>query len=286
MRRDVVELRRFYAGPLGHAVREMVGRKVDEAWGYATGLDVLALGYATPFLDGLTRARRIVAAMPAQQGVEVWPSPSSWGGGGEGNLACLVDEEAMPFPNALFDRVLVVHGLEESDDPLSFLREVWRVLAPSGRVILAAAARTGLWSNTEGTPFGSGRPFTRRQLEQLAREAELEPLAWSRALYVPPVQGMARYAEGFEQLGARLWPQFAGLILLEAVKQTFAVKPKGLKAPARVFVPGALKPARTAVTGARDFSFAPSQTPDVRMLLDQTSNRLSLGAPLLRRSRP
>ena len=258
MRRDVVELRRFYAGPLGHAVREMVGRKVDEAWGYATGLDVLALGYATPFLDGLSRARRIVAAMPAQQGVEVWPSPASYGGTGEGNLSCLADEEALPFPNAMFDRVLVVHGLEESDDPLSFLREVWRVLAPSGRVILAAAARSGLWSTAEGTPFGSGRPFTRRQLEQLAREAELEPLAWSRALYVPPVPSLVRYAEGFEQLGARICPQFAGLILLEAVKQTFAVKPKGLKAPARVFVPGALKPARVALAqegGAADLRY-------------------------------
>jgi SAM-dependent methyltransferase len=280
LRRDVVELRRFYAGPLGHAVREMVGRKVDEAWGHAAGLDVLALGYATPFLDGLSRARRIVAAMPAQQGVEVWPV-----GGGDGNLSCLADEEALPFPNAMFDRVLVVHGLEESDDPLSFLREVWRVLAPSGRVILAAAARSGLWSNTEGTPFGSGRPFTRRQLEQLAREAELEPLAWSRALYVPPVSGLARYAEGFEQVGARVWPRFAGLILLEAVKQTFAVKPKGLRAPVRVFVPGALKPARTGVL-ARDFSAETQPSPERRMFLDASSNRLSLGERRLRRTRP
>jgi len=242
MRRDVVELRRFYAGPLGHAVREMVGRKVDEAWGYATGLDVLALGYATPFLDGLSRARRLVAAMPAGQGVEVWPTALSRTGGG--NLACLADENGLPFPNALFDRVLVVHGLEEADDPLAFLREVWRVLAPSGRVILTASARSGLWANAEGTPFGSGRPFTRSQLEELAREAELEPLAWSRALYVPPIESLARYAEGFEQVGARLWPRFAGLILLEAVKQTFAVKPRGLRAPARVFAPGALQPAR------------------------------------------
>jgi SAM-dependent methyltransferase len=257
LRRDVVELRRFYASPLGHAVREMVGRKVDEAWGSAQGLDVLTLGYATPFVDGLTRARRVIAAMPAQQGVEVWQTPfSGFGGEGGGNASCLADEEALPFPNALFDRVLVVHGLEESDDPLAFLREVWRVLAPSGRVILAAAARSGLWSNTEGTPFGSGRPFTRHQLEQLAREAELEPLAWSRALYVPPVAGLARYAEGFELVGARLFPRFAGLILLEAVKQTFAVKPKGLRAPARVFVPGALKPAREAAI-ARDLRVAP-----------------------------
>ena len=280
MRRDVVELRRFYASALGHAVREMVGRKVDEAWGMAQGMDVLALGYATPFLDGLTRARRIVAAMPAQQGVEVWPIGES-----TGNQSCLVDEEGLPFPNAMFDRVLVVHGLEESDDPLSFLREVWRVLAPSGRVILAASARSGLWSNTEDTPFGSGRPFTRRQLEQLAREAELEPMAWSRALYVPPVAGLARYAEGFEQVGARLFPRFAGLILLEAVKQTFAVKPRGLRAPARVFVPGALKPAREAAL-ARDFSFAARQTGERAMVLDARDKHLSLGKLRLRRTRP
>jgi SAM-dependent methyltransferase len=284
LRRDVVELRRFYAGSLGHAVREMVGRKVDEAWGQAAGMDVLALGYATPFLDGLSRARRIVAAMPAQQGVEVWPTPLSHGGGGDGNLSCLADEEALPFPNAMFDRVLVVHGLEESDDPLSFLREVWRVLAPSGRVILAAAARSGLWSNTEGTPFGSGRPFTRRQLEQLAREAELEPLAWSRALYVPPVSGLARYAEGFEQVGARVWPRFAGLILLEAVKQTFAVKPKGLRAPARVFVPGALKPAGAGAL-ARDLGLEDQQGRERGMRLDGANNRLSLDERRLRRTR-
>lgn len=280
MRRDVVELRRFYAGPLGHAVREMVGRKVDEAWGRAAGLDVLALGYATPFLDGLSGARRIVAAMPAQQGVEVWPVNE-----GGGNRSCLADEGALPFPNAMFDRVLMVHGLEEADDPLLLLREVWRVLAPSGRVILAAAARSGLWANSEGTPFGSGRPFTRAQLEQLAREAELEPLAWSRALYAPPIAGLARYAEGFEQVGARLWPRFSGLILLEAVKQTFAVKPKGLRAPVRVFVPGALKPARTGAS-ARDFSFEGTQTDDRRMLLDPGHNSLSLESRRLRRTRP
>jgi SAM-dependent methyltransferase len=241
MRRDVVELRQFYAGPLGRAARDMVGRKLAETWGDVTGLDVLGLGYATPYLEGLSRARRTVAAMPAEQGVEAWPAT------GRGNLTCLMRDGALPFANALFDRVLVIHGLEESDDPLALLREVWRVMSPSGRVVLAAAARSGAWSHAEGTPFGNGRPFTRRQLEQLAREAEFEPIAWSRALYAPPIAGLARYAEGFEQVGARLWPRFAGLILLEAVKQTFAVKPKGLGAPVRAFAPGALRPARVSL---------------------------------------
>jgi SAM-dependent methyltransferase len=242
MRRDVLELRQFYAGPLGRAAREMLGRKLAEAWGDARGLDVLGLGYATPFLEALRpSARRTAAAMPAAQGVEAWPS-------GGRNLACLADEAALPFANALFDRVLVVHALEEAADPRSLLREVWRVMAPSGRVILAAASRRGAWANTEATPFGVGRPFSRAQLEALAREAELEPIAWSRALYVPPMVSMVRFAEGFERAGSRLWPAFSGLILLEAVKQTFAVKADRLRVPARARTPVTLRPAPAGKT--------------------------------------
>ena len=74
MRRDVLELRAFYASPLGRAAREMLGRKIEEAWGDAHGLDVLGLGYPTPFLGkAREKARRVVVAMPAAQGVEVWP---------------------------------------------------------------------------------------------------------------------------------------------------------------------------------------------------------------------
>ena len=53
----------------------------------------------------------------------------------------------------------------------------------------------------------------------------------------------ARWAEGFEQVGAWLWPPFAGVILMEAVKQTFAVKPRASRARVRVFAPGVLAPA-------------------------------------------
>jgi SAM-dependent methyltransferase len=237
MRRDVLDLRQFYAGALGGAARQMVSRKVAEAWGDLAGLDLLASGYATPFLEPLAAgARRAVAAMPAQQGVEAWPL-------GARNNAVLVDEAALPFPSALFDRVLAVHALEESDSPLAALSEMARVLAPSGRLILVVAARHGLWANVESSPFGHGRPFSRRQLEALVREADLEPAGWTRALYAPPVSWAARWAEGFEQAGARLWRPLAGLILMEAQKQTLAARPIPVRARARVFAPGALRPA-------------------------------------------
>jgi SAM-dependent methyltransferase len=237
MRRDVLDLRAFYAGALGQAAREMVSRKVTEAWGGLAGLDVLAFGYATPFLDGAPdAAQRVIAAMPATQGVEAWPL-------GRRNCATLVDETALPFPNALFDRVLAAHALEESDSPLATLRELARVLAPSGRLILVVAARHGLWTNAESSPFGHGRPFSRRQLEQLVREAELEPAGWTRALYLPPIAWAARWSEGFEQAGAWLWPGFSGLILMEAQKVTLGLIPRRVRAPVQVYAPGALRPA-------------------------------------------
>lgn len=230
MRRDVLDLRAFYASPLGRAARAMVSAKVDEAWGSLRGLDVLGIGYATPFLSPDSGARRVAAAMPAAQGVEPWP-------GQQRNLACLTEETALPFPQALFDRVLAVHALEESGDPLVVMREVARVLSPQGRAVVVVAARHGLWAHAEKTPFGHGRPFTRRQLESLIGDADLEPTGWTRALYLPPLPWAAHLADGVEQVGARLWPGFAGLILMEAVKPVFAVRTQGKPARARVFAP-------------------------------------------------
>lgn len=252
MRQDVLTLRAFYATSLGSSVRRMLGAKISEAWGEARGLDVLGIGYATPFLEPLrTSARRTLAAMPAAQGVEVWPVRGR-------NLAVLVDEAMTPVPNALFDRVLVVHALEESRDPVAMLREVWRVMAPSGRVIVGVAARHGAWSLSESTPFGHGRPFSRGQLEDLLREADLEPDGWTRALYMPPMAVAVRWSEGFESLGAALWPGFSGVILVEAVKQTYAIKPKGRPAPVRAFAPRGLTPAPAGRDGTPSLASEPA----------------------------
>lgn len=220
MRQDISDLAAFYASPLGQAARDMTLRKVRENWGDCGGLEVLGAGYATPVLAALSdRAIRAVAVMPPEQGAEAWPF-------GGLNRVTLAAEDALPFPNARFDRIVLVHALEESPEPESLLREMTRVLAPAGRLIAVAAARNGPWAPFETTPFGHGRPFSRRQLAARLREAGLEPTGWTRALYVPPLPWLSAWAEGFEQVGSRLWPPLSGLILMEAVKQTLALQPR------------------------------------------------------------
>lgn len=221
MRRSIDELRTFYGEPTGALARRLVARRLDDAWGEAADCDVLGVGYATPWLDAFVGARRVVAAMPGGQGVEHWPTVGR-------NRTLLVDDRRLPFPAGSFDRILLVHALEEADDPAALLLEAVRALSPTGRIILAAAARGGLWARADNTPFGHGRPFTRRQLERLVRDVGLEPTAWSQTLYVPPWGPMLPLAEGFEHVGRRVFPGTAGLILLEASRHSYArIRPSG-----------------------------------------------------------
>nr|WP_314528214.1 methyltransferase domain-containing protein [uncultured Brevundimonas sp.] len=221
MRRSIDELRTFYGEPTGALARRLVARRLDDAWGEAANCDVLGVGYATPWLDAFVGARRVVAAMPGGQGVEHWPAIGR-------NRTLLVDDRRLPFAAGSFDRILLVHALEEADDPAALLLEAVRALAPTGRIILAAAARGGLWARADNTPFGHGRPFTRRQLERLVRDVGLEPMAWSQTLYAPPWGPMLPLADGFEQVGRHVFPGTAGLILLEATRQGYArIRPSG-----------------------------------------------------------
>lgn len=235
MRRSIDDLRIFYGEPAGALARRMLARRLDDAWGEADNCDVLGLGYATPWLEAFVGARRLVAAMPGGQGVELWPQAGK-------NRTVLVDDRRLPFAAGSFDRILLVHALEEADDAQALMLEAVRALAPTGRIILIAAARGGLWSRSESTPFGHGRPFSRRQLERLVREAGLEPTAWSQTLYVPPWGPLLPLADGLEPIGKHVMPGAAGLILLEATRQAYArARPGGAVATVPVRTP-ALQP--------------------------------------------
>ena len=126
MWQDVSYLRRFYATPLGHIARRLIRSRLRELWPETAGQRVLAIGYGTPYMRPFQEsAERTVAVMPALQGVTHWPS------GGPG-LVTLSEEDALPFPDNAFDRVLLVHAVESSEQLRRMLREVWRVLAGEG----------------------------------------------------------------------------------------------------------------------------------------------------------
>ncbi len=229
MRPHVIDLNAFYESPLGHVTRRMIRRRVREMWPDLTGLSLLGLGYATPYLRPFrSQAERVLAVMPAGQGVLHWPDESA-------NLVALADETELPLPDVSIDRVLLVHALENSEELGAMLREAWRVMASGGRLLVVVPNRRGIWARLERTPFGHGYPFSPPQLTRLLGENLLTPLRSSAALYMPPSSSrvMLGAAPAVERIGDRWGQTFAGVLLAEAGKQIYAVTPEAAQRRAR-----------------------------------------------------
>jgi SAM-dependent methyltransferase len=218
MQLDAGNLVDFYETAVGQAARRAIVHRLKLLWPASRGLRILGYGFAAPYLQPfLGEAERVVALMPAQVGVVAWPAGRP--------LTVLGEEAALPFADAMFDRILVVHGLEGADASRVLLRQLWRVLAPEGRLLAIAPNRASLWAQMEASPFACGRPFHKGELDALLRDTLFEPLQWDRALYLPPFSGrkLARMSAGWERLGRRFLPGIAGVHLVEAGKSLYGL---------------------------------------------------------------
>jgi SAM-dependent methyltransferase len=214
---DVTDLRSFYASPLGETARRHVGAILSQRWDSVAGLSIVGLGYAPPFLEMFHgQPLRLLAMMPAEQGVVNWPSSGP-------SASALIDDSMLPLPDSSVDRLLLAHALENAEHPHELLSEAWRVLTPGGRLIVVAPNRSGLWARLDTTPFGHGRPYSRGQLLDLMRETLFSPIYWSEALYTPPVQRATwlRFSPAIERISGRLSLPGAGVLIAEATKQLY-----------------------------------------------------------------
>jgi SAM-dependent methyltransferase len=224
---DVVDLRDFYGSSLGQVARRMIRQRARLIWPDLRGLSLLGLGYATPYLMPFAdEAERVIAVMPATQGVLHWPRDAT-------SLVTLADEAELPLADFSIDRVMLVHAVECTEQLRPMLREVWRVLAGSGRLLVVVPNRRGIWARVDRTPFGQGHPFTQSQLSRLLRDSLFTPVQTASALFVPPTRSrmLLASARAWEQLGRRWFQTFSGAIMIEAEKQIYAATPLRRPAP-------------------------------------------------------
>ncbi|MEX1169639.1 MAG: methyltransferase domain-containing protein [Chloroflexota bacterium] len=123
------------ATPAEHCLRLMHLRAYDEAVSHAAGRDVLDVGCNTGY--GTIRfapiAHRVVGVDVSPRAIDAarLRAPD-----GRPEFILTTGFE-LPFPAATFDLVTSFQVLEHVPDPLTFLRELARVLRPGGTVILA-----------------------------------------------------------------------------------------------------------------------------------------------------
>ena len=221
MSADTHEATEFYTTARGAVAARLLRERLALLWPDLAGQSVLGIGYASPYLRlWREHADRCIALTPAQIGVARWPA-------GAPNLSCTAEEDALPFADLSFDRVILVHGLEAAENVRGLLREVWRVLKDDGRLLIVAPNRRGMWAHLESTPFGHGEPYSAGQVGQLLAASLFRVERRDTALYLPPtnLRLLLRSAKLLERTGRRLLSGFAGVTITEAVKDVYAALP-------------------------------------------------------------
>lgn len=223
MHSDVLDLRQFYYRTrLGRAAQKSIRDRMVTLWPEAKGQTVVGFGFAVPVLRPfLASARRVVGLMPGPQGVMHWPA-------GMENVSVLCEETAWPLDTGSVDRLVVMHGLETSENPNALMDECVRVLGPGGRAVFIVPNRSGLWARRETTPFGNGRPYSVGQLEALAQAAGFIPERHYAALFGPPFQGnfWLRAHGLMERVGQRLSHSGGGGVLMLEVSKQVPARPR------------------------------------------------------------
>ncbi|SEV92827.1 Methyltransferase domain-containing protein [Cognatiyoonia koreensis] len=231
MHLDVLDLRNFYyRSALGRGAQKVVRDELLALWPEAKGQTVVGFGFAVPLLRPyLKDARRVIGLMPGPQGVMPWPA-------GEKNVSVLCEDTVWPLQTGVADKLVVLHGLETSENPTALLDECWRVLGPGGHAVFIVPNRSGLWSRSDNTPFGYGRPYSLSQLEAQLRKHRFVTERTLSALYQPPShRKLWRNMSGFlENVGHKVpFIRGGGVLIVEVSKQMAASPGPGLREAVR-----------------------------------------------------
>ncbi len=135
------------------------------------------------------------------------------------------DASNLPFPREQFDLVVSVATLCFSDDPKEPIREMIRVLEPSGRLILGELGRWNLWAAARRAKGWLGSAVWRRthfrsrgDLVALAAGAGLRDATVTGAIFYPPLGLAARLMEPLDPWIGRGTTAGAAFLILSGTK--------------------------------------------------------------------
>jgi len=104
--------------------------------------------------------------------------------------------EQLPFGEGSFDLMVATDVLEHVDDDALALRELHRVAAPGGRLVMTVPAFRWLWSE-EDDRLGHRRRYTRKGLRALTEQSGWEPLfaTYFNLLLLAPIALARRFRD-------------------------------------------------------------------------------------------
>ena len=207
--------------PLGARVYTLERRLVSEALAQVFGWQLLQVGLWGDD-DGL-----ISDARTQRKTVLAWHGDRAQ----HGDKLIRSRTDALAIASDAADAVLLPHTLEYESDPHEILREVGRVLAGEGHLIVLGFRPFSFWGvrhmfARDGFPPGLDRLIGERRLRDWLKLLGFEIVDARRYLFTPPWGAPDPMSHTFlERSGESLLPMFAGGYLIKARKRVYTLTP-------------------------------------------------------------
>lgn len=219
MFRYLHEYQEFYKTSEGRLIHKILKKSIFKH--VDKKIPTLSIGYGLPYF------RKDLSIISSSIKLE--------GGADLANNVAQSHMHALPLESASYEQIVAVHMLEQTPDPIDGLKETWRVLKSGGKLILIVSNRNGLWSRTDRSPFGNGRPFSSKQAVTLLEMAGFICEDIHPAIYLFPAKNrtLLRASRWFQRIGNYLMIFPAGVHIVVAQKQLYSpITPsKGSGAP-------------------------------------------------------
>jgi len=235
------QLEAWYATPRGQYVLNVTRRELTPILRRAFGFHLLQIGIARdPILH---------QDSPIHHKIQLAPEP--------GELIGLVaDTEELPLAEDSVDTLIGHHALEFAEHPQGSLREMQRVLAPQGQLILIGFNPYSIQGLSNAVRGRFQQPLWRIH-HSLSRRRVCDWLSLLgletqsvRYIYGLPPFGRGRFRAGLENLDDKLYRSqlpMGGLYIIHALKQVHGLHRPQLKLKRRGRLVGLVpKPAATA----------------------------------------
>lgn len=216
----------WYQNPLGNIYLQRVVDKLDELINEMdTGVLALDAGcgaghYSLNLSDGF----RTVGVDKSE--LLISKAISRTQNNGKNINFVVADISSLPFPSNCFHLVTCLNVLEFVPSQEQAIKELKRVLAPNGILILGVCNKNSIWGLQklvgkrfrENDPFFNGAFFTKCDIIDLAEQEGFKLEQIVEEIYFPPIKNTI-LATLFEAIGKRLFKSFPGIFIASMKKK-------------------------------------------------------------------
>ena len=214
---DFLNYQKFYNSSIGKLLANHIERRLKKYCYLYNNQNIGCFGYSLPYLNYLKNYNLSLSyCYSKRMGISNEDTSNT--------NKILIDEESIPFQDSFFDHIFLIHYLENNYNTQLSLREIWRTLAPEGKLYLITPNKNSSWYLSSKSPFSSGNGFSKNQISNLLNDSFFEIQTVERQVYFPNNNFflVKKHKDLIDKFGSIFFKYFNGVYLCIVKKKIYA----------------------------------------------------------------